>query len=398
RARFVLGVHLLLEVVVDEGALLQATRHVPSSLLSALLAGTAATDDELVARLPGTPGAALGGTPGRDGVAATGGPALATTVRVVHRVHHDTADGGALALPPHAAGLAPADVDLLGVADLTDGGAAPGVDPTDLAGGHAQRGVGALLREELDARPGGAGHLGPATGTQLHGVDRGAVRDVAQREVVPDLDVGRRAVLDPSALVQLARGQDVTLLAVGVVQQRDACGAVRVVLDVRDLGRDTVLVVATEVDDAVGALVTAAAVAGGDAARGVATAGLAPRADERLLRRVPGGVDAGGVGAAAAAGRGRLVLADGHVLLPCPLRQPWPPKMSIVPSRRVTIARLTSLRLPVPNRVRRALPGRFMVCTESTLTSKICSTAILIWVLLARGSTMNVYLPSSRSP
>ena len=74
------------------------------------------------------------------------------------------------------------------------------------------------------------------------------------------------------------------------------------------------------------------------------------------------------------------------------------PKMSIEPSRRVTIARLVSLRLPMPNRVRRALPLRFMVLTESTLTPKTCSTAILISVLFERGSTMKVYLPSSSSP
>ena len=53
-ARFVLSVHLLLQVVVDEGALLQATRH--SRLLSALLASTAAADDQLVAGLAGAAG------------------------------------------------------------------------------------------------------------------------------------------------------------------------------------------------------------------------------------------------------------------------------------------------------------------------------------------------------
>jgi hypothetical protein len=71
-------------------------------------------------------------------VTTTGRAALATTVRVVDRVHHDTADGRALALPAHAAGLAPVDVALLGVADLADGGAAAHVDVADLTGRHAQ--------------------------------------------------------------------------------------------------------------------------------------------------------------------------------------------------------------------------------------------------------------------
>jgi hypothetical protein len=102
---------------------------------------------------------------------------------------------------------------------------------------------------------------------------------------------------------------------------------------VRDLGRHAVLVVTTEVDDAVGPLVTAADVPGRDPAGVVAAAALAERADQRLLRRGPGDLD-----------------------------------------------------------------ERFSVWTESTLTLKICSMAILISVLFDRGSTRNVYLPSSRSP
>src|SRR5439155_1389482 len=82
---------------------------------------------------------------------------------------------------------------------------------------------------------------------------------------------------------QPCRSDDVALLAVGVVQQRDARGAVGVVLDVRDLRRHAVLVVATEVDDAVGALVTAALVTDGDPAVDVAAALAVQRLDERLL-------------------------------------------------------------------------------------------------------------------
>src|SRR4029079_6533775 len=82
------------------------------------------------------------------GVATTGGLALATTVRVVDGVHHDTADGRALALPAHAAGLSPVDVGLLGVADLADGGAAADVDVAHLAGRHPQLGAGALLGDQ----------------------------------------------------------------------------------------------------------------------------------------------------------------------------------------------------------------------------------------------------------
>src|SRR6476646_284053 len=187
----------------------------------ALLAGTTATDDELVAVLVGTSGAALGLPPRADRVATTAGLALTTTVRVVDRVHGHTADGRALALPAHAAGLAPVDVRLLGVADLTDRGAAAQVDVADLAGRHAQLGVRAVLGHELHAGAGGPGDLGAATGAELDRVDDRTHGDVAQRHAVARLDVGARTVLARVALLGLVRRQDVALLAVRVVQEGD---------------------------------------------------------------------------------------------------------------------------------------------------------------------------------
>src|SRR5690606_22875412 len=107
----VLSGHLLVQVVVDEGTLLETARHL-LALPLALLADRAAADDELVGFLVGAAGAALRLTPRADRVTAAGGLALATAVGVVDRVHGDTADGRAHALPAHAAGLAPVDVRL----------------------------------------------------------------------------------------------------------------------------------------------------------------------------------------------------------------------------------------------------------------------------------------------
>lgn len=126
----------------------------------------------------------------------TRGLTLTTTVRVVDRVHRDTTHGRADALPAHAAGLAPVDVRLLGVADLADGCAAAHVDATDFTGRHTQRGVAAFLTEELDTGACGTSHLGSAAGTQFYTVDGGTSRDVAQRQVVARLDVGACTGLD----------------------------------------------------------------------------------------------------------------------------------------------------------------------------------------------------------
>src|SRR3954468_12784538 len=114
-ALVVLSVHLLDQVVVDERALLQAAWHRCLSLL-APLRGLAAADDEAVAVLVRASGPAFRLAPRADRVPAAGGLALAAAVRVVDRVHGDTANGRALALPAHATGLAPVDVGLLGVA------------------------------------------------------------------------------------------------------------------------------------------------------------------------------------------------------------------------------------------------------------------------------------------
>src|SRR6478609_5747872 len=364
---FVLDDDLAKQVLVDEGALLKATRHLPLLLL-ALLAGVATTDDVLVAFLVGVAGATLSLAPRSDGVTSTGGLALTTTVRVVDGVHRDTTDGRADALPALAAGLAPVDVRLLGVADLADRRAAARVDVADLARGETQLGVGAVLRDETHRGARRAGELGAPAGTEL---DR--VHDRTR--------------------------EDVALLAVEVVQERDARGAVGVVLDVSDLGVDAVLVVATEVDDTVLTLVAATDVTRGDASLVVAATRLGQRAEERLLGRRSGDLGEVGHRRAAATGRRGLVLANCHCsLVLVPDRQPTAVKMSMVPDLSVTMARLVSLRLPVPKRVRRALPTRLSVLTEPTLTPKIFSIASLISDLEARGSTRNVYLPSSISP
>src|SRR5262249_5418547 len=157
--------------------------------------------------------------------------------------------------------------------------------------------------------------------------------------------------------------EDVALLAVDVVQQRDARVAIGVVLDGGDLRRHAVLV-ATEVDDAVLALVRAAAVASRLAPVRVAAAALRVGLRERLLGLARREVGEVGARLEAASRAGRLALANRH------RRQL--PKMSIVPSRRVTIARLVSGFLPTAPRTlreRTSLPWRLRVLTLATFTS-----------------------------
>ena len=162
---------------------------------------------------------------------------------------------------------------------------------------------------------GGTCNLGTAERAELNGVDNRTSRDVAQRQVVARLDVGVGAGLDAVTLLDALRCDDVALLTVCVVQQGDACGAVRIVLDLSHGCRHAVLVPTTEVDEAVLALVTAATMAGGHAAVVVAAASFAVLANERLLwgrAREVGEVRNRRV--TTARGR-RLIYADSHNLV-----------------------------------------------------------------------------------
>src|ERR1700761_929267 len=282
-------------------------------LARVFLAGAPASDDELVAGLVAPTSTPLRLAPRADRVTTTGGLALTTTVRMVHRVHHHTTHRRALALPAHPPGLTPVDVGLLGVTHLANRGAAAYVDATDLTAGHPQRRVSAFLAEQLDARTRRASKLCSPTRPQLHSVDQGTGRNIAQWQVIARLDVGVGAGLDHVTLRKTMRRNDVPLLAVQVVQQRDVRGAVGVILDVRDLRVDAVLVVAAKVNHPVGTLVPATLVASGDPAVRVASSTTVQRSNQRLLRS--GASDLGEIGDAgtAATRSRRLVLANSHV-------------------------------------------------------------------------------------
>src|SRR3954451_1614000 len=279
------------------------------------LAAAAATDDVAVGRLVLLTGAVAQrrhAPRGHRGATRRRG-ALAAAVRVVDRGHGRAARLRAHAHVTLAAGLADLDVLVVGVADHADGGAAVRAHQAHLAGGQAQRRHVALLRHELDAHAGRATELAAAARLELDVVHDGARRHVAQRQRVAHGDLRRRARHHGRAHLEAGRSQDVGLDAVGVVQQRDVRGPVRVVLDRGDLGGDPVPG-ALEVDLAVQALGAAAAMAGRLAAVGVAPAGLLESLDEGALRLRLRDLREVGVRDEAPAGAGGLGLADGHGL------------------------------------------------------------------------------------
>src|SRR5215472_14646984 len=243
----------------------------------------AALDDHVVRALVVTGLQALGvPAPRRYRVrVALAGLALAATVRVIDRIHGESAHRRADAAPALRSRLAVAAQVVLVVPHLADRGAAVDVHLARLARLQAHVGVDPLARGEGDRAAGAPGELAAATGLQLHVVNDRADRDVPQRHGVARLDrrIGARAHL-VAGLRALGR-ENVAPLAVRVLDEGDVAGAVRVVLEPLDDARQPVLV-ALEVDDAVLLTRAAAVVAGGDAPEVVAAAGLRLVRGQRL--------------------------------------------------------------------------------------------------------------------
>ena len=159
--------------------------------------------------------------------------------------------------------------------------------------------------------------------------------------------------------LQAARGDDVAALAVGVAHQRDVRGAVRVVLDALDLGRNAVLV-AHEIDHAVVVLVPTALVAHRDVAVVVAAGVLLLRLEQRRFRLALVQVLVHHLHHGTAAGRSRFDFDDGHYAAS-------PEKLSSWPGFSDTYAFLTWSRRPIERPKRLALPFWLTVATDCDL-------------------------------
>src|SRR4026209_903931 len=114
------------------------------------------TDDETSGRLGPSCAVAHGGLAPRGlGRHPGRGFAIATTMRMVARVHDDTPDFGPLAHVPGTAGLAEVLVLVVEVADLADSGHALHRDPAHLARRQADGGELAFLGQQLGRDAGG---------------------------------------------------------------------------------------------------------------------------------------------------------------------------------------------------------------------------------------------------
>src|SRR5471032_1858403 len=308
--------------------------------------------------------------PRRHWMTTSCGFTFTTTVRVIDRVHDHTADGRTNTAPAHRTSFTDLVQAVFGIADFAHGGTALDVHATHFTRAQAHLSVGAVT-----------GHLGTLTWQHFDAVHHGTDRDVTDRQAVARLDRRFRAVHHRVANGHALGGDDVLALAVGVAQQGDIGGAVRIVFDPFHFRRDTILLT-LEVDQAIVLLMTTADVAGGDVAVVVTAGSFRFFLNQGGERTAFVQVRVHHLHHAATAWRGWLHLYECHYLASSEKLISWP-------GFRHTKARLVWLRRPVCWPVRFCLPSRLTVCTDRTSTLNNSSTAALISGLVASVVTRN---------
>src|ERR1022692_3974728 len=134
--------------------------------------------------------------PRRHRVPAARRLALATAVRVIHRVHRYAAVVGRLPHPALASRLAQRNVFVVHVAHLAHRRHALHRHAPDLGRWQLQKRHPAFAGYQLSLRTRRARHLAALAGLQFDIVNHRAGRDVLQRKRVANQDVGRRAAHD----------------------------------------------------------------------------------------------------------------------------------------------------------------------------------------------------------
>ena len=231
---------------------------------------------------------------------------------MVIRVHRNTARLRTASEPAAAACLTDGDVLMLEVADLPDRRTAVDMHAADLAGRHTEECIVAFLCHELRGCSRAADELCALADLELDGMDHRTERNIPERKRVARLDISLGTRLHDIADLEAVRREDIALLAVCVIQERNACAAVRIIFNRRDAGGNSVLR-ALEVDDAIEPLVTAAAMTYGQFALLVAPARLCQANGEGLLRLVRCDLIEGRDRHEASAGRIRLKTLYCHV-------------------------------------------------------------------------------------
>src|SRR5215510_7885818 len=109
-------------------------------------------------------------------------PAFTSAVRMIDRIHHDTANGRSNSHVAGSSSLSDGDVLMIEISDLTDGRRAIHVHQSHFARREFHVSVYTFLGDHLCRGAGAASHLSALPGTQFNIVDGRAERNVLQRQ------------------------------------------------------------------------------------------------------------------------------------------------------------------------------------------------------------------------
>ena len=223
------------------------------------------------------------------------------------------------------------------VGNRADGSVAVRFNVSQLARRESEERVAVLLSHQLSHIARGANHLTALAGVKLDVVDNGTYGDILKRERVAGLDVRVCACSYGIADLKSIGSDDISLLAVLVLNESDESGTVGVVLKGKNRRVHSALI-SLEVDNAVFFSVAAADVANGNSAVAVSACGLLNRLQKTFFGSDLGQPAVIGNSHTSAAVIDRLVNFYSHFV--SLLTQIIPSKNSIVlePSARVTIA------------------------------------------------------------
>src|SRR6266576_47733 len=214
---------------------------------------------------------------------------FAAPVRMIHGIHGHAANGGFFLVPPRAPGFSVGFVLMVEVADLAHRRHALHGKLAHFAGRQLHQCEITLFAQQLRRTARGTHHLPAAPRIQLEVVNHRAGRNVLELQRIARKNVRALAGGNRCAHFQSHGMEDVALLAIGVVQQRQIGAAVRVVFNGRHF-RGHAELFAPEVHLAVGLLVAAAAVPDHNFALVVAPARTLLGLEQRLFRLLFGNV------------------------------------------------------------------------------------------------------------
>src|SRR5205814_9515458 len=131
----------------------------------------------------------------------------------------NAADMAPLAQPSGLAGLAPLLIFVIYIADLADARFTFDKHPPHFAGRQPNLCILALFGHQLRAGPGAANKLAALAKRHLHGRDHSSDRDGPERQTVARLNISRIAGNDLVPYLETHGGNDISLLAIGIVDQ-----------------------------------------------------------------------------------------------------------------------------------------------------------------------------------